>query len=311
MRSVDRPIVTIELSRVRANVQEISKRTGVPVIAVVKADAYGLGARKVVEAIADLVESFYVFDAAETLLYEEVAAGKPTIALVGASNDASDYVSRNIRPAVWNAGRAIALRAARPVLSVDTGQQRFACPANEVEHVLNTRACDEAFTHATTPAQVKLLHETAGGKVAKLHAAGSALIEDPSTWLDAVRPGLALYHNAVRVAAPLLEAKDANGPAGYGGFVSSTGRLGVFAAGYSNGMRAGATCFVNGERRPVREVGMQSTFIELGPRDKAGDEVILLGNGITTREIATAWGTSQQEALFRLAGIGERRYAKP
>ena len=308
MRPVDRPIVTIDLSRIRANVEDIAERTGVPVIAVVKANAYGLGIRQVVEAIADLVDSFYVFDAAEALDYQDVSGGKTTIALLSTSDDPKDYTSRNIRPAVWTAERANALRAARPVLSVDTGQQRFGCPASEVDAVLKTGACDEAFTHATMPAQVKLLREAVGGRVARIHAAGSALLEDPAAWLDAVRPGFSLYQNAVRVAAPLLEARDTNGPAGYGGFTSSTGRIGVFAAGYSNGMKAGATCFINGERRPIREVGMQSAFVELGPKDKAGDEVVLLGDGITPRDLAAVWGTSLQEALYRLAGLGVRRY---
>jgi alanine racemase len=144
--------------------------------------------------------------------------------------------------------------------------------------------------------------------VAKLHAAGTALLEEPDAWLDAVRPGLALYHDAVRVAAPLVEARDAAGPAGYGGFFPSTGRLGVIIGGYSDGMRAGATCLVNGQRRLIPEVGMQSAFVELGAGDTVGDEVVLLGDGITVQDVATAWGTSPHEMLYRLSRIGDRVY---
>jgi alanine racemase len=308
MRPVSRPTVTIDLARVRANAEAIRRRTGVGLIAVVKADAYGLSARRVVEILNDLAEAFYVFDAAETLLYEGVNGGKPTIAMLGASDDADDYVSRRIRPAVWTGERATLLRKARPVLSVDTGQRRFGCPADQVDAVLRTGACDEAMSHATTLAQARQLREVAGGRVAKLHAAGTALLEEPDAWLDAVRPGLSLYHDAVRVAAPLVEARDAAGPAGYGGFVPSTGRLGVIIGGYSDGMRAGASGLVNGQRRLIPEVGMQSAFVELGPMDKAGDEVVLLGDGITAPDVATAWGTSPHEALYRLARLGERRY---
>ncbi len=308
MRSVDRPSVTIDLSRIQANGEAIARRTGVPVIAVVKADAYGHGARRVVQALGDLVEAFYVFDAAETVHYDAIDTGKPTIALLGASDDPGDYLARRIRPAVWTAERASRLRDARPVLSLDTGQHRFGCGGEQADAVVRAGGCDEAFTHATTLAQVQQFRETVGGKVAKLHAAGSALLDEPGAWLDAVRPGLALYLGAARVTAPLLEARDDSGPAGYSGFVSSTGRLGIFAAGYSDGFRSGGTCLVNGVARRVREIGMQSAFIEHGSRDKAGDEVVLLGDSIAPRDVATAWGTSPQEALYRLVGAGKRSY---
>ena len=112
----------------------------------------------------------------------------------------------------------------------------------------------------------------------------------------------------MRVTARLVEARDAPGPAGYGGFVSSTGRLGVILAGYSHGVRAGGEVVVNGVRRRVPEVGMQSAFVELGPNDKGGDEVVLLGDGLSVYEVAKAWGTTPHEALFRLATLGERTY---
>src|SRR3954454_15541101 len=96
MRGIDRPRTVVDLARVRANTEAIARRTGVPLIAVVKADAYGLGSRRVVEAIDDLVDSYYVLDAAETLLYEGANTSKPTIAMLGASDDANDYLSRRI-----------------------------------------------------------------------------------------------------------------------------------------------------------------------------------------------------------------------
>jgi alanine racemase len=308
MRGLEQPTVIVDLSRIQANVQAIAHRTGVPVIAVVKADAYGLGARHVVEAIGELVEAFYVFDAVEALQYADLDTDKLTIAMLGRSDDPADYISRRIRPAVWTPQRAEAMRKARPVLSVDTGQQRFGCPADRVESVLRTGACDEALSHAVTVAQARLLRDAVGGRVAKMHAAGSGLLAEPDAWLDAVRPGLALYHDAVRVTVPLLDARDATGPAGYSGFISSTGRLGLIAVGYSNGMRARGSCLMNGELRRIPEIGMQSAFVEVGPRDKVGDQVVLLGNGITPQSIAAAWGTSPQEALLKLTGIGSRSY---
>jgi alanine racemase len=309
MRPVERPSVTIDLARVRANAEAIRARTGVPLIAVVKADAYGLGAKRVVEAIHDVADAFYVFDAAEALPYADVdTKGKLTIAMLGASDDVNDYVSRRIRPCVWSVERAKRLSRARPVLSLDTGQRRLGCSPEVASEILATGVCEEAMTHATTVEQARMLLETLGGKVGSLHAAGTVLLEYPEAWLDATRPGLALHVGAARVTSRLIEVRDATGPAGYSGFTSSTGRLGVILGGYSDGVRPGGVVSVNGERRRVPEVGMQSAFVELGPRDKAGEEVVLLGDGVTEQDVATAWGTSPHEALVRLAGIGEKKY---
>jgi alanine racemase len=309
MRATERPSVTIDLPRVRASAEAIRARTGVPLIAVVKADAYGLGATRVVEAIHDVADAFYVFEAAEALPYADVdTKGKLTIAMLGASDDVNDYVSRRIRPCVWSVERAKLLRRARPVLSLDTGQRRLGCLPEVAQQIVATGACEEAMTHATTVEQARMLRQTLGGKVATLHAAGTVLLDYPEAWLDATRPGLALYAGAVRVTARLIEVRDATGPAGYSGFSSSTGRLGVILGGYSDGLRPGGMVSVNGERRFVPEVGMQSAFVELGPSDKAGDEVVLLGDGVTEQDVAAAWGTSPHEALVRLAGMGTRRY---
>jgi alanine racemase len=301
--------VQIDLARVRANVSAVRERTKKPVIAVVKADAYGLGAARIAPAIADLVESFYVFDLAEAVQYRLAElTNRPTLALMGASDEPQDYLARNVRPVVWTKQRAEMLREARPVLSVDTGQQRFGCPPEEVEAVKSAGGCDEAMTHASSLAQAQLLYDLLGHR-AKLHAAGTALLEEPAAWFDAVRPGLALYQGAARVSAPLADARDTRGPAGYSGFVSPTYRHGVILAGYSNGLRVGP-CVVSGVRRNILEVGMQSAFVELGPDSRTGDDVVLLGDDLTEESVAQAWGVSPQNAMLQLATAGVRNYVE-
>ena len=304
--------VSVDLVRVRQNAQAILRQTGVPIIAVVKADAYGLGAAEVAASIADLVDGFYVFDAAEAVnarLWD--IAHRRTIALNSDWNDPQEYLSRHIQPVVWSVDRANALRLAKPVLSIDTGQQRFACPPGDAAAVLAAGDCREVMTHAVIPPQVDRFLETVSGwdnHKFFLHAAGSALLGEPRARLNAVRPGLALYRGAVRVVARLIEVRDSTGPAGYTGF--QVGRFGVILAGYSNGLRPGPAK-VNGQIRPVLEVGMQSAFVELGPNDVRGDEVLLLSDepGIDETAIARAWNASQQEVLVRLSKTGSRKYS--
>lgn len=303
-------IVRVDLSRIRRNAEEIARRTGVAIIAVVKADAYGLGAGRVAEAVRDLVDGFYVFDAAESVrdrLFERT--GRRTIALRGESEDAKDYLAYGIQPVVWTVERAAALRRARPILSVDTGQQRFACAIDDAAQVVAAGGIDEAFTHATSGQQVGefvtgLQH--AGLGALKRHAAGSSLLGDPTAWLDAIRPGLALYQGAARVATRLVEVRDSHGPAGYTGF--EVPRHGVILAGYSNGLRVGP-CRVNGRASRVLEVGMQSAFVECAVGDRVGDEVVLLGDGLKLEAVAAQWNATPHETLLRMAGAGEKEYA--
>jgi alanine racemase len=296
--------VAVDMDRICGNVEAIGKKCGVPIIAVVKADAYGVGAVAVARAIAHLVEGFYVLHAAEAVAANLKETGKRTIAMLAPSNEAGDYLSAGIQPVVWSVERASALRKARPVLSVDTGQQRFACPADQVEEVLATGACGEAITHAANLAQVELFRRIVGGNQNLiLHAAGSSLLDEPAARLSAVRPGLAMYRDSVRVSARLVEAKDANGPVGYSGFVVR--RFGVILAGYSHGVRRGP-CLVNGRVTRLLEVGMQSSFVEIESGEKSGDEVVLLGDGLAVETIAGEWRTTPHEVLLRLAGSGRR-----
>jgi alanine racemase len=278
---------------------------GVPLLAVIKSDAYGLGAMRVAEAVADLVSGFCIFslaEAAATQIWEKT--GKESLVLgPDPGVEAEQYLAHHARPAVWTIERAAALRSARPVLSVDTGMQRFACPAADIDAVMNAGGCDEAFTHALRTGQVQRLLELVGGRGLRLHAAGSALLDEPLARLDAVRPGLALYQGAVRVSTRLIDVRDTNGPAGYSSF--SADRHGIILAGYANGLGRGP-CLVNGRRARVIEVGMQSAFIVAAQGDKIGDEVVLLGDGLTETEVAEAWGSSVQEVLVRMCGMGRQ-----
>jgi alanine racemase len=305
--------VRIDLAHVRRNAEEIAKQTAVPVIAVVKADAYGLGAARVAATIGDLVEAFYVFDLSEAVEYRLFdLTGRRTIALRGQSDDPRDYLTHHIQPAVWTADRAATLKTAIPVLSVDTGQQRFACRPRDVAAVMCAGEIREAFTHASTLDQVRQFTQTmsehappTGEGHLFLHAAGSSLLAEPAARLDAVRPGLALYRGAVRVTARLVEERESTGPAGYSGFVST--RHGVILAGYSHGLRLGP-CIVNGRRSRILEVGMQTSFVETIAGDRIGDEVVLLGDMLAEADVAADWKTSPQEVLTRLCGAGIREY---
>jgi alanine racemase len=305
--------VEVDLARVRQNALGIAAATGVEVIAVIKADAYGLGARRVAEAIGDVVGGFYVFDAAEVVAAKlRDVTDRRVLCLLGDSEDAEDYLSRNIQPVVWTVDRAVKLKRARPIVSLDTGQQRFGCAADELRSVLEAGDCREIMTHASNLDQVRIFRRIVETELSeaerdglRLHAAGSALLNKKEAWLNGVRPGLALYRDAVRVSTPLVEVKDSVGRAGYTGF--SVPRFGVILAGYSQGLGPGL-CMMNGRRQRILEVGMQSAFVEIDKSDRVGDVVTLLGKGLEVEAVGEAWNARPQEVLIRLTGAGGRVY---
>jgi alanine racemase len=299
--------VEVDLPRIRANAQEIAERTKVDVIAVVKADAYGLGAKPVAETLADIVSGFCVFsldEAVQTSLWE--VGRRPILSLGPSDTSAVElFVQAHVRPSVWLPEQAKAFAKASPALCLDTGMQRFSCPRENLETVLAAADFTEAFTHAIRIEQVEMLCDAFEGKGMKLHAAGTAMLDEPRAWLNAVRPGIALYRGATRVHTYLLEVRSANGPAGYTGF--EVERFGVVPCGYSNGLRPGL-CQVNGADRRVLEVGMQSAFVEIAAEDNVGDEVVLLGDTLTEANQARAWKCSEQQVLVNLAATGARIY---
>src|SRR5436309_1198844 len=110
--------VRVDLDRIGRNVEAIARRTGVPVLAVIKADAYGLGAARVAKAIADVVDGFCVFSLSEAVAIDLFAlTGKPAISIgPPVSNDPTDYLAAHVRPAVSSVEQATALRHADPIL---------------------------------------------------------------------------------------------------------------------------------------------------------------------------------------------------
>ncbi len=297
----------VDLIVLRHNVEGIAIATGVEVMPVVKADAYGLGADVISDAIADLASGFCVFQAREAIAADLAhRTGKRVLALgPPESLDPSDYIANGITPAVCNAAQARELRKARPALCVDTGMQRFACRPEECREALVAGDCQEAFTHATQRSHVEKFRDLTSGHDLIRHAAASSLLHDELAVLDAVRPGLAMYRNAIRVSSRIVELHSTKGSAGYSGF--TTARHGIILAGYAHGLRKGP-CLINGRRSRLLEVGMQTSFVEADADDRVGDSVVLLGENLTEHELSQHWSCGPHEVLTSLSFASTRRY---
>jgi alanine racemase len=292
--------VTINLDQIAQTAEALRRRVGVPVIAVIKADAYGLGAPQVADALDAVVDDFAFF-----AIEEARVVARPGIVLGPPDGDPDEYRDLGLRPTIGNRDDARRYRGMRVAVSVDTGMQRFGCLADDLDDVLRLSGANEAFSHGSDPSIGRKLVDLIGGRVGFLHVACTAMLDAPEAWLNAVRPGLALYRGAVRVAARLTHVRDTYGPAGYTGFAWP--RIGLFPAGYAEGVQPGPV-IVNGRRQRLIEVNMNASYVTLDAQDQVGDEVVILGDGLTEAELAKCWNVRDHEVLCRTCRLGLRHY---
>ena len=212
------PWVEVHAGNLRANAAAIRKRTGVPLLAVIKNNGYGAGVVNVARALepgAD-VAGFAVVKLQEAIALRDAGIRKP-ILLMGpvADADLADLARRNIALMVYTPMAAAlerAAAAARRTLNVhvcvDTGLGRVGVPhghapaliadlararAVRIQGAMMTFTEDEAFDRE----QLRRFHAViaqAGVPLGRKHAASSyTLFQHPDAFLDMVRPGMAVY----------------------------------------------------------------------------------------------------------------------
>ena len=337
------------------------------VYAVVKADGYGHGAAAVARRhAAEGADRFAVAQADEGVALRR--AGVAGEVLVLSYAEAADLPRRRgygLTPALYDLGQAAALaEAARdgpgrlPVhLEVDTGMGRAGIRPERLGEAAallrearglslvgtfaNLSSADDRGSGATA-AQAEGLRAAAarlreaGVPPGILHLANSAgVLAHPGAWLDAVRPGLALYgvpprpdfdggelRPALRIETEVLATRRVppGTPLGYGGrFVTvRETTVAVIPIGYHDGFRRSlsgrAAVLLRGARAPV--VGAVSMDVALVDATETGaergDEVVCLGaqggSRITAWELAEAAATIPYEILCGFGPRIGRRY---
>lgn len=340
------------------------------IIAVVKANAYGHGAGPIARALERAgARMLACADIEEGIALREAGVQVPILVFgaLGVS-DLEGLFEHRLTPtcSTPGAGRALQAAAARHGevlayhLKVDTGLNRLGFRHDNLDRTLpelfaspNLR-CAAVYTHFATAddpshplfdlqrerfaaARASIARRGVAG--AAVHAANSAaLLRDPGTWFDAVRPGLLLYGLApvapgnVLPLRPVLSLRSRvvavknireGESVGYGGRYVAEGprRIATVPAGYADGLdtRLGdrGEVLVHGRRAPIiGAVSMDMLAIDAssGPV-YPGDEVVFVGeqasDRITVTEMAAWVGTIPYEILCRLGSRIERRYNRP
>lgn len=216
--------VNIDLDAILENYRAVREKAGAPVMAVVKADAYGHGAVPVAKLLEAECGFFGVSSVAEALELRRAGIGKPIMVLGHTSPECfAEVVREEIRVSIFcNAEAEILSREAVKQgktafvhLAVDTGMSRIglqatevsadickqiaALPGLEIEGLYSHFATADTEDMTRTRQQAALFEkfdrmlQQRGLKIALRHLDNSAGILNFGCHYDMVRAGIALY----------------------------------------------------------------------------------------------------------------------
>lgn len=268
----DRARLTIDLDAVVANWRALAEHApGAEVAAVVKADAYGLGAMRVVPALARAgCRTFFTAHTEEAVAVRGLALGARVLVLHGIpARDAREAVARGIVPvlneptqiAAWREVARSLGRRLPAALHLDTGMNRLGLdPETEValdglvpilvmSHLVSSEIADDPLNEVQRQRFDRARRRWPG--VPASLANSSAVFLGAPFQLDLCRPGYALYggnplpgranpmRTVVRVDAPVLQVRTvtAAGSVGYNAtFAVRPGmRIATVPVGYADG----------------------------------------------------------------------------
>jgi len=214
--------LTVRLGAIAANYRTYRRMTGpASVAAVVKADAYGLGAAQVAPALAGVgCDSFFVARLEEGVRLRKLLPQARIFVLDGAQPDAVPaLLTHRLTPALnslaeiaaWSAAAGAARTTLDAVLHVDTGISRLGLPGDELAIlaaeartrlaglnlvlVMSHLACGDEAANSMNAEQLSRFQQALAmlpAAPASLAASHGAML-GPDYHFDLVRPGIGLY----------------------------------------------------------------------------------------------------------------------
>lgn len=360
------PWLEVDASALGHNVHIVSRRAGGrPILAVTKNNAYGLGIETAGPLLDGLPEvwGFGVVRPQEALALLEAGIRKPIVLMGPASEEeAEELARRDVRLAPYTSADGerlirLAARLGRPVrvhLYVDTGMHRMGLPHEQVLPWLESPALrraieiEGAFTELIEDqefdreqaARLTRIAESArsrGVPLGRLHAASSDAVvrPTPETFLDLIRPGLALYGGyptaesmargelrpAYQLKARVIRVdllQPGDGVSYHRRYRTDrptwTATLGIgHVDGYPAGAVKGCEALIGDRLYPVvGTVSASHTVVALGAAAvvQVGDEAVLMGSGrpaLHPNVVAERSGASEYDMFMHLNPMLARR----
>jgi len=359
------PWVEIHRESLRHNVAEISRRVSTrPILAVIKNNGYGMGVANVAQLLEPQSEifGFAVVKLHEAFSLRDAGIRKP-ILLLGPFDEQNlaDAVSRDILPMVYTPVGSmldkIAAKSQKSVplhICIDTGIGRVGVPYHRAAPLVRDLASRKSvriqgtmMTFTEDPdfdkEQFRRFNETCssfekeGIALGKKHAASSfSLFQHADSFLDMVRPGMAIYgiysenefrhtnildlHPAISLKARVIYAKKLRkgDSAGYNRAYMAKDDVWVatipvgHADGWPRVAAKGAKIRINGDLYPViASVSASHCIVEIGPEEKVkiGDVATFFDAqpGSRPEDVSECCGASVYDLTMHLNPLLTRR----
>jgi len=338
--------VTIDLNAISHNlgrVRDFAPNT--KIMPVIKADAYGHGMLAVAEKLGD-ADCFAVATSQEAYALRSAGCEKSIIVLHGFTNadELKAFSTLNLSSVIHQQAQLDCLQEvdlALPVnawLKIDTGMHRLGFSVDQADaifgqlrnnkniaevflmsHFANADDVNNSLNNSQLDSFIKVTNDI---DVSCSLANSAAIIRQPNSHFETVRPGIMLYgsspfadmsaadlelHAAMQFESFVLDIKTikADESIGYGStyICKRETRLGIVAAGYGDGYprhaKNGTPVWVNNRQCDLLgRVSMDSLCIDLTEVDaNVGDRVVLWGKELSVDLVALASDSISYELL--------------
>ncbi len=339
--------LSINLLALASNWRALSSLSSAETGAVVKADAYGLGAEPVALALAEEgVRSFFVAAAEEGVPIRKVLGSEPRIFVFSGHMDGdTDLLRDHDLIPLLNAPQQVqrhfdALPDHPFGIQLDTGMNRLglepsdwsalrsAVLARNPALVMSHLACADEPDHPMNRQQLQSFKDMTGGISAprSLAATGGILL-GPEYHFDLCRPGVGLYGGlpfaaakpVVTIDLPVIQVRhvDVGETVGYGNAWTARrpSRIATVAAGYADGLHraigGGIDAFVGDQPCPVvGRISMDLITIDVTDLPQDPERLRILNGHQTVDDLAEAAGTIGYEILTSLGSRYSRGYVE-
>jgi len=363
------PWCEIDLKNIEWNINRIRERVNNrPIMAVLKCNAYGHGLTGVGKYLEKInIDAIAVGKLSEAVELREAGISCPILNFGPfSSKDTAAILSNDISQSVYyenvralNTAAGAVNKQAKVHVNIDTGMGRIGVPYRSafsfIKNVarlenINIEGVFQTFTEGKDFDRVQLqrfldvckqLQEN-GISIGKRHAASSAaLLDFPESYLDMVRPGIAVYGHYPSEKESQLRRIDLKPALSFktrasyvktlrpGDSVSyhrkfiaeKEERIVTVSLGYTDGLPVDVTgkaqVLIRGKTYPVSfDMTANHTYVQVtGNNDiQTGDEIVLIGkqgdNILTAEELAQAAETSNYKILIRLNPLLKRVYTE-
>ncbi|MEO1041827.1 MAG: alanine racemase [Pseudomonadota bacterium] len=339
-----RPRLTVDLGALRRNARSVAAmRPGAALMPVIKADAYGLGAEKVVEALStEGVTTYFVAFAEEAVPLLNIAPDA-VFYVFGAAPGTGPYAEK-MRPILYRREDLETWNGSPCAVQIELGMNRLGLRLEALNGLAPRDDVTLVMAHmsdAGTPSSPRIAEQRAQflrsieplknyfpQAAMSLSSTGHLMI-GADVDETAIRPGIGLYgaspgpqgalENVATFEARVMSVHDvpAGETVGYSGrwTATRTSRIATLGAGYADGLprnltNKGKVWLAGAEHPIVGVVSMDLTTVDVTEADgvSVGDWAEVFGSRINIAEVAGKLETIDYDLLTGIRGRTVRRY---